>query len=158
MSVERETLWLDDIRKPPSPFWRWARTIDDAKLIIKTHNVLEASLDHDMGLHDRDPDDYENADVMRVPRCYKHYCGHIQTEAALNTPATNCDGCGNRTMPPEWSLVPEPDGVEFAKWLVEEDKVPPMIVIHSMNNVGARNIYEILKDHANVTIKPFHRW
>lgn len=158
MSVDRDALWLDDIRRPPSSFWKWARTLDDAKMIINTCNVLEASLDHDLGLHDRDPDDYENSDVMRVSRDYRHSCGFVDVEAGLNSPQDFCQGCGNRTMSPEWSLVPEPDGVEFAKWLVEEGKVPPMIVIHSMNNVGARNMYEILKDHANVVIKPFHRW
>lgn len=162
MSVERTALWLDDIRRPPSPFWVWARTIDDAERVIMSHDVLEASLDHDMGLHDRDPDD-ENADVQRLPRQYKHYCGYVDWEKALNTPPVYCPGCLKRTMPPEWSLQPEADGTRFAEWLRDTCplvRVPKMITIHSMNDVAAKGMFQIINEipGVRVEIRSFERW
>lgn len=58
-------LWHDDIRRPPDTTWVWARTNQVAKEILNRHGVevdtlfdwvTEISLDHDMGLHDADPD------------------------------------------------------------------------------------------------------
>jgi hypothetical protein len=49
----RLKLWLDDERKPPDGTWRWAKTVDDAKLCIiwatEFGTFTEASLDHDLG-------------------------------------------------------------------------------------------------------------
>lgn len=41
-------LWHDDVRQPPSG-WVWAQNNDDAKKILKTGEVLEISMDHDLG-------------------------------------------------------------------------------------------------------------
>lgn len=41
-------LWLDDLRPPP-PGWEWAKTVEEAILIIESGEVVEASLDHDLG-------------------------------------------------------------------------------------------------------------
>jgi len=46
-------LWLDDERKPPSfsdsgVFWTWAKTHDEAVSVLKTGDVVFASLDHDL--------------------------------------------------------------------------------------------------------------
>jgi len=46
-------LWLDDERKPPSHadsgvVWTWAKTHDEAVEVLKTGNVVFASLDHDL--------------------------------------------------------------------------------------------------------------
>ena len=52
-------LWLDDVRPPPEG-WRWARTVDEAKKILSENEVVECSLDHDLGLHEvEDPDDLD---------------------------------------------------------------------------------------------------
>lgn len=44
-------LWLDD-QRPPWKFgrlgWEWARSYDEAIDLLSTHNVIEASLDHDL--------------------------------------------------------------------------------------------------------------
>ena len=44
-------LWLDDIREP-SRFgclgWTWVKTADEAINLLKTQDVTEASLDHDL--------------------------------------------------------------------------------------------------------------
>lgn len=50
-------LWHDDVRKPPSEEWAWARTNEAAKGWLDTGRVEVASLDHDMGFHEHDPDD-----------------------------------------------------------------------------------------------------
>jgi len=54
MSVK---LWLDDVRPAPEG-WAWARTNEQAKQILALGNVVECSLDHDLGYHDVElPDD-----------------------------------------------------------------------------------------------------
>jgi len=40
-------LWLDDIREPPIG-WTWAKTAEEAKWYLKSGQVEEASLDHDL--------------------------------------------------------------------------------------------------------------
>lgn len=42
-------LWLDDVRLPPDESWTWAKTIDQAKPLLETGRVTEASLDNDLG-------------------------------------------------------------------------------------------------------------
>lgn len=56
-------LWHDDIRRPPNDQeWLWVRTNRDAiffLLLARDHGapeIVEASLDHDMGMEDQDPD------------------------------------------------------------------------------------------------------
>lgn len=49
-------LWHDDIRRPPDDTWAWARTNETAQYLLLGNNVVECSLDHDLGLHDADPD------------------------------------------------------------------------------------------------------
>jgi hypothetical protein len=41
-------LWLDDLRTPPEG-WTWAKTVEEAIPHLKTGEVTEASLDHDLG-------------------------------------------------------------------------------------------------------------
>lgn len=41
-------LWLDDLRPAPEG-WRWVKTIEEARVLLKTGEVIEASLDHDLG-------------------------------------------------------------------------------------------------------------
>jgi hypothetical protein len=57
-------LWHDDIRRPPDESWRWARTNKDAIRILLEGEVTEASLDHDLGFHEADPD-AEDAMLLR---------------------------------------------------------------------------------------------
>lgn len=49
-------LWHDDIRRPPDDTWLWVRTNHDAKALLQTGEFDEVSLDHDLGLHELDPD------------------------------------------------------------------------------------------------------
>jgi hypothetical protein len=59
-------LWVDDIRRPPDDTWAWARRNHEALLILQSGEITECSLDHDMGLHEHDPDQ-PNADEERIP-------------------------------------------------------------------------------------------
>lgn len=59
-------LWHDNIRRPPDDSWTWARTNAEALLVLQSHSVEEASLNHDLGLHDFDPDQ-PDADLRVAP-------------------------------------------------------------------------------------------
>jgi hypothetical protein len=41
-------MWLDDIRKPPDDSWAWVTTAQAALEMLKSGEVTEASLDHDL--------------------------------------------------------------------------------------------------------------
>ncbi len=47
-SPARIKLWVDDTRPAP-PGWTHARTVEEAKAILSTQTVTEASFDHDLG-------------------------------------------------------------------------------------------------------------
>ena len=42
-------LWVDDIRRPPSTTWSWASSSASAIEILSSAQVMELSLDHDLG-------------------------------------------------------------------------------------------------------------
>lgn len=62
-------LWHDDCRPAPEG-WVWARRNEDAQDILLTGNVVEISLDHDLGYHNIDfetlnPDEVIDAMQLR---------------------------------------------------------------------------------------------
>lgn len=59
-------LWHDDIRPPPADGWIWARTNDEAKSHLVMGEILEISLDHDLGYeHVKDlPEDPDELAVV----------------------------------------------------------------------------------------------
>lgn len=46
--IAPERLWLDDVRRPPSKEWVWAKSVDRAIEILAAGQVEELSLDHDL--------------------------------------------------------------------------------------------------------------
>lgn len=42
-------LWVDDTRPAPEG-WIWCQSVDAAKMLLRTKNVENVSLDHDLGL------------------------------------------------------------------------------------------------------------
>jgi hypothetical protein len=49
-------VWLDDRRSPRDPDWVWVKTPEAAIELLATGEVIELSLDHDLGLLDREPE------------------------------------------------------------------------------------------------------
>ncbi len=50
----------------------------------------------------------------------------------------------------------EGSGLDLARWMVENDKVPPKVRIHSWNNIGAMQMARTIADAGYaVTIRPF---
>jgi hypothetical protein len=47
-------LWLDDVRRPPTDEWSWAKSVEEAIEILATRPVVEASLDNDLHPFERD--------------------------------------------------------------------------------------------------------
>ena len=45
----KRRLWLDDIRHPPDTSWWWVRTYEEAVEYLQRWQVVEVSLDHDLG-------------------------------------------------------------------------------------------------------------
>src|SRR6476620_10392792 len=43
-------VWLDDRRVPPDPSWVWVKTPEEVIELLKTGEVVEVSLDHDLGI------------------------------------------------------------------------------------------------------------
>ncbi|HET7478362.1 MAG TPA: cyclic-phosphate processing receiver domain-containing protein [Rubrobacteraceae bacterium] len=41
-------MWLDDLRPPPRG-WVWVRTVEEAIPLLAAGDVVEASMDHDLG-------------------------------------------------------------------------------------------------------------
>lgn len=60
-------LWHDDVRTPPDG-WVWARTNDEAKEILLNSEVIECSLDHDLGNHDVPPDTFDISPGSGMPQ------------------------------------------------------------------------------------------
>jgi hypothetical protein len=44
-----DMLWLDDVRRPPSDEWTWARSAHEALNYLAGGGIRIASLDHDLG-------------------------------------------------------------------------------------------------------------
>lgn len=44
-----KSLWLDDVRTPPTPDWVWVRTSLDAIKALRAETFEVISLDHDLG-------------------------------------------------------------------------------------------------------------
>jgi hypothetical protein len=47
-------VWLDDRRTPPEDGWVWLRTPEETIELLQGGDVTELSLDHDLGLLDRE--------------------------------------------------------------------------------------------------------
>ena len=56
-------LWLDDRRQPP-PDWVWVTTPEETIALLETGEVEELSLDHDLGLWNKDGQELTGYDVL----------------------------------------------------------------------------------------------
>lgn len=53
----------------------------------------------------------------------------------------------------DYSSYTEKTGYDAAKWLVENNKLPKIAIVHSYNIVGARNIENVMRDAGVETIR-----
>lgn len=105
-------LWHDDVRPPPDG-WVWARTNAQARAILAEHEVIECSLDHDLGL-----------DHIEMPETYAEL-QHSDPEQAHQI------FLAGRS---------EDNGLLLVYWMVKHDLVPPVVTIHSWNPAGAQSM------------------
>jgi hypothetical protein len=114
-------LWHDDVRPPPSTDWSWARTNEEARMLLYNQKVIaeeggdpcvECSLDHDLG--------------------------------ALPSDGLYAKGAAEET------------GMQLVEWMIENDMVPPRVVIHSWNPGAAKRMRAALfaAGH-NAELRPF---
>lgn len=103
-------LWFDDVRPAPEG-WAWARTVEEAKTLLTKNTVSECSLDHDMGLHVLDPPTGDEGDYWELV---------LEIAHAATGPAET--------------------GVDLVDWMIEHDRVPPVVTIHSWNPAGAQRM------------------
>lgn len=106
-------LWMDDVRAPPDNTWQWARTLARAQEILSSGDVVECSLDHDLGLH-----------VLEVPGPGEelddeHWNALVELAHTLRDHN-------------------EPTGLDLVHWMIEHDLVPEIVTIHSWNPEGAQ--------------------
>lgn len=48
-------------------------------------------------------------------------------------------------------------GLDLVRWMIENDKVPPKVTVHSWNPDGAKRMRDLLNDHGHdVIVAPFH--
>ena len=73
-------LWVDDVRRPPSPGWTWVKTAAEAIDAVSTGEVGELSLDND--LHPFEHDGLEVIEWMAEHRVWPHLV-HIHTDNRL---------------------------------------------------------------------------
>lgn len=105
MAKKEIKLWHDDVRPSPEN-WHWVKTNLEAQLVLndENFNVIECSLDHDLGSISGTIND----DILDV----------------LVRRGSSPDG----------------SGYDLVKWMIENDKVPSKITIHSWNIPGAERM------------------
>jgi len=128
--MEKPSLFFfDDKRKAPSSDWDVARTVEEAKDMLKYHNYGIISLDHDIG--------YE----MACPKCLE--------EEGLKT--------GSIIVPITLEMLERgcshfEDGTDLANWMVANlVEWPALIIIHSGNAVARERMKSILEKKAPAT-------
>lgn len=112
-------LWLDDVRDPAEyglAGWTWVKTVDEAKALLKTGDVLVASLDHDLGACDECMGGMSAVDWL-VTHGYASmpHCSHFGT------------------------------GYDLVCWMEETGTWPSIgTAVHSANPVGAERMRKVI--------------
>ena len=98
LKVTTTRLWLDDVRRPPSGNWTWARSVDEAVEILMTETVVEASLDND--LHPFEHDGLEVVEWMVEKRVFPRLVRvHTDNRFASTKMCGLLERCGYRSIP-----------------------------------------------------------
>lgn len=120
-------LFLDDIRDPYDKTWIVVRDYKAFVKFIDENGMPDiVSLDHDLSM--------------------EHYFEYIEGE-----------GDPNRPVP--YTTYNEKTGLDCARYLLrvidKQGVPPPLIIIHSLNPVGAMNIANELRGHCRFIIDPY---
>jgi hypothetical protein len=140
-------LWHDDVRPAP-PGWTWARTNDEAKRLLATGEVTEASLDHDLGYEGPPPGE-------PCPECDGIGTSELGDGDVWECPA--CEG-GGKVGDGIMYLAgqAEDNGLRLVEWMCETGNIPPRVTVHSWNPDGARQMAERLRERGcPVEVSPF---
>lgn len=115
-------LYLDDLRSP-YPEWTLAKNLREAVRLVESNEITHMSLDHDLGI------------------CYCRPCAFSDAdEPCFNDNGEAVCGCTCH--------VPEPTGLDFLKWVHENNRWPPnRPLVHSANVVGAKNMENFINDY-----------
>lgn len=121
--------FFDDVRKSPGPEWRVARDVPQAKFFLANEQFDVWALDHDIGME------------MLCNRCYnsselskKLPNGLVDMDNFKEMEAKYADGC-----------VHQETGTALVKWMIENIKVwPGLVIIHSSNPYGAERMAGML--------------
>ena len=115
-------LYLDDLRACPQD-WVLAKNIREAIRLVEANEITHMDLDHDLGI------------------CYCRSCAFSDME----------EPCLNDNGEPSCDCtchVPEPTGMDFLKWVHENNRWPPNRPrVHSANPAGARNMENFINDY-----------
>lgn len=116
-------LFHDDNRFPPDDSWEWVKTNDEAKEILALHNVGFISIDMDLGA-------IEGTDFRYGKERGDRYRGLT---------------CKNVDWLRNMNNDPGENGLDLAKWMIEQKIIPERIVVHTWNYWGANAIIEAFK-------------
>lgn len=107
-------LWLDDLRPAPVG-WTWAKSVAHAKQLLRDSDVVEASLDHDLGA------------CEGCTRREEARRGDTARDQAWDGMMPHCTHVGT--------------GYDLVQWMAETGRWPRSKPrVHSMNLVGAMNM------------------
>lgn len=108
-------LWLDDVRVSP-PGWEWVKTVEEAKKLLLTGEVEEASLDHDLGA---------------CEECLQGMNASQWLEKVGYKSFPNCEHFGT--------------GYTLVCWMEENNIWPTKsIKVHSSNPVGRQRMHSVI--------------
>jgi len=116
-------VWLDDVRKPPVG-WEWRKTALEAIELLKSGEVRELSLDHDL-----EPE---------------HYDLPIEENIAVITVGDKTDSQESENEDP-YSRLPDTTGYSVCLWMAQNDVWPPIMYIHSASPPGRARMKSIIE-------------
>ena len=131
--LNMKKFFFDDLRDAPGPDWVVARSVTEAKQVLRKCTFDVMSLDHDIGV------------PMMCARCLDEIPKPI-TKSRVKVKLKL--GCAHREH-----------GTDLANWMVPNlASWPKLIIIHSANPYGAKRMKSILRPYAEVKIIAHDRY
>lgn len=115
-------VYLDDVRRAP-PGWQRAYTADECIEALRSGNVEELSLDHDLAAEHYDESNWQRIDTHG-------YTGSLDR-----------------------ANYKEKTGYAVVEWMIENGVWPKLVILHTMNPVGRDNMRRAIERHAPEHVK-----